>query len=234
MTTDEPQLATAPELVRKPVDQLGFVVPDLRAAIEHWLSLGVGPWFVARSANASHRREPKAPDFDTAFSYIGDIQLELICPAEGEPSIYHEFAAAGGSGLHHFGWFSHDLPGVRAAALARGHKIVQGGSTLGMEFACFELAEPIRRPAYLIATGDATVLHADLVLSTTAAWEGTFAEVISPSRQTRKLFAKTNETVRNWDGWTDPVRQLRGTSPDVPVELQRVAQRIARWTSRGR
>ena len=232
MTTDESQLATTSELVRKPVDQLGFVVPDLRAAIEHWLSVGVGPWFVASSASSSKRRKPKAPDFDLAFSYIGDIQLELICPADDEPSIYREFAASGGSGLHHFGWFSDDLPGVRAAALARGHKIVQGGSTLGMESACFELAEPIRRPAYLIATGDATVLHADLVLSTTAAWEGTYAEAISQSRQMRKVFAKTNETVRTWDGWTDPVRQLLGSATDVPVELQRLARRIARWTSR--
>ena len=36
-----------------PVRQIGYVVTDLDRAIDGWLELGVGPWFVMRGLSLS-------------------------------------------------------------------------------------------------------------------------------------------------------------------------------------
>jgi hypothetical protein len=60
-----------------------------------------------------------------SLSYIGDLQLELIEPVEGD-SIYREFLADRGPGLHHGCWEVQDL--ATTMAQATDYEVVQSGS----------------------------------------------------------------------------------------------------------
>ncbi len=65
-----------------PVMQLGFVVPDLDRAMEHWTgNVGVGPFYVLQHiqfAEALYRGQPTDADISVAVAQWGEVQVELI------------------------------------------------------------------------------------------------------------------------------------------------------------
>lgn len=76
-------------------------------ATEQTLSalLGARRWFRTPGVhfgpdNCTHRGEPADFVADISLSYAGELQLELIAPVSGA-SIYAEFLAESGPGLHH-------------------------------------------------------------------------------------------------------------------------------------
>ncbi|MFW0787702.1 VOC family protein [Gordonia sp. CPCC 206044] len=88
-----------------PITQVAWVVEDIAATEELLTGLcGAGRWMrmpnVEFGANCEYRGNPA--DFVThvSLSYVGDMQLELIEPVSGE-SVYTEFLARSGPGLHH-------------------------------------------------------------------------------------------------------------------------------------
>ena len=78
-----------------PVMQLGFVVPDLERAMEHWTgTVGVGPFFVMshiKFAEAIYRGAPTDADISVAVAQWGEVQVELIQQFNESPSIYSHF-----------------------------------------------------------------------------------------------------------------------------------------------
>ena len=100
-----------------PMTQLAWVVDDIdRAERELATSAGTPGW----TRLADIRFEPDAcrlrgrpADFvcHISLAYVGDLQLELIQPVSGE-SIYTEFLATHGPGLHHGCWEVDDLDAV--------------------------------------------------------------------------------------------------------------------------
>ena len=86
--------------------QIGIVVKDIQRAVErYWKTLGVGPWRIYRIepptlGEVFVRGKPVVISIRAAFAQSGPVQLELIEPLEG-PSIYREFLAEKGEGLHH-------------------------------------------------------------------------------------------------------------------------------------
>jgi methylmalonyl-CoA/ethylmalonyl-CoA epimerase len=87
------------------VTQIGIVVRDMDKTIERLTSLGIGPfqemtlppdrveWF---------RDKRMYADFRIYFAMIGDIQIELIQPLDGE-SPHKEFLNTKGEGIQHIG-----------------------------------------------------------------------------------------------------------------------------------
>jgi len=127
-------------LLHGPITQLAWVVDDLDRA-----EAGTRPggadvrWTRLPDVHFSPdscwlRGQPADFVAHISLAYVGDLQLELIQPVRGE-SIYTEFLAEHGSGLHHGCWEVDDLD----AALA-GREPVQHGSMAGGElrFAYFE------------------------------------------------------------------------------------------------
>jgi len=105
------------------LDQLGYVVPDIHAAMRHWTDvLGVGPFFYLPDVAIEGGYEGDSPTtvgMTVAFSYVGDTQIELIQPLGDGDSPYRAFADAhGGDGLHHICRFTDnfgdDLARIRA------------------------------------------------------------------------------------------------------------------------
>lgn len=124
--------------------QLAWVTHDLDAT-ERMLTalLGARTWTRMPGIHfgpdaCTLRGEPADFTADISLSYAGDTQLELIAPVSGE-SIYTEFLANSGPGLHHICKAAADEAAfdtaVHAAAAAGAPVVMQGVMPGGMRFA---------------------------------------------------------------------------------------------------
>ena len=88
------------------VAQVALVVNDIDTALAQYTErLGIGPWWVKVYAppeltNMRIRGVETAYSMKLALAWTGDMMWELIEPLDG-PSIYKEFLATHGEGLHH-------------------------------------------------------------------------------------------------------------------------------------
>lgn len=163
--------------------QNAFVVDDLQRAIDHWTRvMRVGPFFMFEHIgfrNVLYRGQPAAPiDLTVAIAYWDTLQIELIHQHDESPSIYREFSAAHGSGMHHMGVMSNTLEGDLANLASLGVQPVFQGSAAGMRFAYIE-----------------TDQH-----------PGGMIELIEASAGARAFFARMREAAIQWDG-RDPIRR---------------------------
>jgi hypothetical protein len=106
--------------------QVAYVVPDIDAAVQHWHDeYGVGPFLVCRNeapmANAYYRgTRMQETRINTAFAYVGDIQLELIELIGDTPSHYQEALDRKQAGVHHYGVCVEDFAAAYNYALDNG------------------------------------------------------------------------------------------------------------------
>ena len=108
---------------------VGIVVKDIEKAIAHLEALGFGPFkfddehktFTIAFKGELHG---KPAEWKTTISnaLMGDVELELLEPAEGDQAL-KETLDAQGEGLHHIGWLTSDIQGEIAKATARGAKV---------------------------------------------------------------------------------------------------------------
>lgn len=163
-----------------PLVQLGFVVPDLNAAIEAWLTRGVGPFFELSHVDLTetlYRGEPTTLDMSVAFAYAGDTQIELIEQHDASPSVYRDFLRARPSGgLHHIAHLCDDFDTVLATTTPLQLMTSKGSG----RFAYFE--------------PDALTGH--------------YLELLEATPPLRMLFAHAKGASVSWDG-TAPRRKLR-------------------------
>lgn len=146
----------------RPVEQVGILVRDLERAVEHYARRwAVTPWNVYAYG----------PDSVPRLSYRGEAgrfrmlvalsetspQIELIHSIEG-PSIYEEWLAENGEGLHHLGIVVPSLDAAKESFSAAGYELLQDGAGYGLDgdggFAYFDtvrdfgsILEAIERPA---------------------------------------------------------------------------------------
>ena len=89
-----------------PVSQIGVIVKDMRATVEYYSrQFGIGPFNVYESSPDHYwfKNKPSYVKLRQGKAMLGDIELELIQPLEGE-SPYHEFLENEGEGLNHLGF----------------------------------------------------------------------------------------------------------------------------------
>ena len=72
------------------VCQNGYVVRDIRAAMDHWVNvMGVGPWFYIDRVKTDwfrHRGVDSGVEMSIALANSGDLQIELIQQRNDAPS----------------------------------------------------------------------------------------------------------------------------------------------------
>ncbi|MBM7517629.1 VOC family protein [Nocardioides nitrophenolicus] len=138
---------TTPRTGFGPVTQLAWVTDDLDAT-ERALgaTLGAVGWTRLPGIHfgpdaCTLRGEPADFTADISLSYAGDLQLELIRPVAGA-SMYAEFLAERGPGLHHVCCEVASMDEALARAEAEGFAVVQAGAMAGglMRFAYLDTA----------------------------------------------------------------------------------------------
>lgn len=163
-----------------PVIQLGFVVPNIEAAVAHWASIGVGPFFLLEHiqfGRCHFRGRPLSIDMSVAVGQWGSVQVELIRQHCDTPSIYTTFDGSARGGLQHMGVMTASVPDSLARLAERGVEPVQAGETAtGIRFAYVNTDElPGAHPGgmiELIESGPAIDGFFSLVRKAAVDWDG--------------------------------------------------------------
>ena len=128
----------------KNVNQLGFVVRDMHAAIRFWNDrMGVGPFDVSTRVmeGMTYRGEPTKVEVKITSTCAGEIFIELIQQLNDGKSAYRDFLDSGQEGLQHLGYFTYDYDNDYRACLESGLVAVQEGPSrhdAATRFAYFE------------------------------------------------------------------------------------------------
>jgi hypothetical protein len=165
-----------------PAVQQGYVVPDLQAAVKHWLARGIGPFFLEelREYPGIYEGQETQLDLDAAFAYSGDQQIEVIEPLGSSTSIYSRFLESHPSGgLQHLAVWVDDID----ETLARLERI-------GKRYAVAQRYGD--RHAYI-----------DSVDS-----PGVMIQLMAHTEANDELFRVIQDASRDWDGETNPVRKI--------------------------
>lgn len=120
------------------VAQVGIIVEDLDKAVENYGNLfGIGPWHFYTYGKPLVRKmtyhgEPAEYKMRIALSYLGPLRIELIEMVEGD-TVYADFVAEHGYGMHHFGVLVEDMEAALAEAEAAGLKMTMDGAGFGRD-----------------------------------------------------------------------------------------------------
>ena len=105
--------------------QTAFVVEDVRASIAHFQKdCAAGPFFLLDhflGPDQVYRGGVSTADVAIAMGFVGHMQVELIQPLDGNPSVYRETIEKSGYGFHHFGIACADVDADSRAYQARGY-----------------------------------------------------------------------------------------------------------------
>ena len=167
------------------IAQTAFVVEDLQAAIDHWVTnCKAGPFFVLPHflvPGQTYRGEESRADITIAMGFAGHMLIELIQPLDGEPSVYRETMELRGCGFHHLGIACADVDADSRAYQARGYH------------EAFRAAVPTGGEVVYLDNGSGAQLG--------------FLELLPVTPGMDATFTRFWEASRDWDG-ADPVRSF--------------------------
>ena len=133
------------------VQQVALVVRDIDKALEEYTNrFGIGPWWVTlygppRLTDMRIRGEAIPYSMKLALAWTGHTMWELVEPVDG-PSIYQEFLAEHGEGLHHL-LVEHDgmdFEGAIATFTERGCAPLMEGRMGDIRYAYVETEGPLK------------------------------------------------------------------------------------------
>jgi hypothetical protein len=128
-----------PEPVFTETLQVALVVRDLDAALRTYVhEYGIGPWEIyefnpSNVADMVKDDKPAEYAMRIAVTMVGHVQWEVIEPLD-DRSMYAEFLAAHGEGLHHVGVGVPSYDGALETLRGKGHSVLQGGLYNGVKF----------------------------------------------------------------------------------------------------
>lgn len=169
------------------VVQQGYVVPDVEAAIEHWLARGVGPFFLQDINGMSGQYDGKhiSAGMRAAFAYSGDQQIEVITPDGDHPSIYSDFLVDHPTGgLQHLAYWVDDIDNKLSELEAAGHRFkVWQRYGEAPNYLAHAYIDSVDKPGVMI-------------------------QLMARSAFYDSFFGLIREAAEKWDGKADPVRML--------------------------
>lgn len=165
--------------------QIAFVVKDLDESLRYWTEvMKVGPFVVIGNSVAGRRVVYRGQDTgmnsSLAFSYVGDVQLEIVHQTNDEPSPFKDFLADGREGLQHIAFWPADFEGACSDLEQRGF-----GEILSMY-----TDDGVRNVVYYQAP----------------AHIGVMVELVPWTASRQAYFGRIQNLTRNWDG-SRPVRR---------------------------
>jgi len=127
--------------------QIGLVVEDAEATARRYQELlGISGWQVnevdtriSKGSNFLHRGKSKAAKAKVVWTNIGKVEIELIEPLD-EESVYAEFLADKGPGIHHVMFSSADFDESTKKLREAGVEELASGELKDTRFALFDTA----------------------------------------------------------------------------------------------
>jgi len=118
------------DISKLPFDHIGVVVKDMEKAIEHFKSLGIGPFEEPKLPPIKERikvGESRVDDIrlKVMVAPLGPVWLEVIQPLKGE-SVHQKFLDEKGEGLQHLCFYTDDLERDGAKLSDMGYKMIHG------------------------------------------------------------------------------------------------------------
>jgi hypothetical protein len=164
--------------------QFCWLVPDLDEAMATWTrTAGLGPFFrfdqVAYDKPQYRGKPGGNAHITAAIAQAGDVQIEVVCVHDKQPSIWQEGPTAGKSGFHHAAVYCRDYDATVAAYVKGGSELIFSGLMMGFRVGWFDTVRAL----------------------------GFFTELIDANPVADVVFAKFRDAAKNWDG-KDPVRRL--------------------------
>jgi methylmalonyl-CoA/ethylmalonyl-CoA epimerase len=120
--------------------QIGILVRDRDAAVRRYVdNYGIGPWefYQFKPGDAKvwlEHGQPAKPSTRTATAMVGGVRWELIQPLD-DKSVFAQFLAATGGGVHHFAVAAMNFDETLAAEAKRGNELVLSGECSGIKCA---------------------------------------------------------------------------------------------------
>lgn len=168
-----------------PVVQVAYLVPDIDAAMEHWLRhAGLGPWTNYRNIELATRFDER--DFTLriheALAYQGSLQIQLVQSLNeaNVPTPYSDWVRANRYGVHHVAYLTD-----------RADDDVERARKQGFERVCAMRDKHGFRYYYLQSTAMPEV----------------WIEFLESSAMLRDIFAQGIDQAASWDG-RDPIRRI--------------------------
>jgi hypothetical protein len=160
--------------------QVGYVVPDLPAAIRGYAEvLRIGPWFVAENfapQSQRYRGQPTNVDVSIATAYSGSAMIELIQQHDDGPSVYRAQIDAEEYGFHHWAITTDDFAADADAYRDRGYE------------PSFEVVMPTLFDSARVAYYDTTADLPGMV------------ELIELNHHVERFLATMKKAAETWDG----------------------------------
>ena len=116
------------DISKLPFDHIGVVVKDIDKAVEHFKSLGIGPFEELKGSPLKERIGFSSVDdikLKIMIAPLGPVKLEVIQPSKGE-SVHQKFLDEKGEGLQHLCYHTDDLEGDHAKLTDMGYKMIHG------------------------------------------------------------------------------------------------------------
>jgi len=114
------------------IKQVGIAVKDvIRTAENYWNILGIGPWEIRDWGthalyDRTYHGKPAWARERIAHAYLGDLELELVQPVEGD-SIYQDWIEEYGEGINHLKFLCDDIDEVSRLLTEQGFPSIQSG-----------------------------------------------------------------------------------------------------------
>ncbi|MFY9328625.1 MAG: VOC family protein [Georgfuchsia sp.] len=160
-----------------------WVVPDIKAAMRHWLNLGYGPFLTLdlELPGITYRGQPSSVplNFSMAFTQAGELNIELIQQHSSGPSAYRDVYGPNEGGFHHVCWICADYALEKKALLKRGFAV-----------------------AHEACMGELNFCYVDV-----RAEFGCMLELVPDVPMIRNMYQAVRDASIGWDG-SDPIRQL--------------------------
>ena len=147
--------------------QISIVVRDLEETMRTYVEeYGIGPWEVYAFDGDEVEALPGGPAVDGAWriavTMVGSVQWELVEPLD-DRSVYAEFLASRGEGLHHVAVGGTPYATLLADLRAKGRTVVLGGTYRGATFAYLSTDEDLKAITEIFDWPDGLVQEPDAV-----------------------------------------------------------------------
>lgn len=175
--------AQRPPLIERDIVQMSWVVDDLAAAMQSWLTyMGIGPFYVLphlQIPDQQYRGQTVDVDYSIALAQAGRLQIELIEQHNDAPTCYRQTVARGsGTVLHHTAVLVPDYDACLGRYEAAGFTAIHVGRNNDFRFCYVD----------------------------TSAVNGLMVEIVEDVPSIRKMFSIVSDAAETWDGHTNPIR----------------------------